>query len=236
MRAERGPVRHTTFLHARRECDPGRAAQVWHLGIYKDKKSLLPIEYYNKLPKKVTVHTVFVLDPMPISGATAVAAMDILKAWGESLRAQAGRQLTIKFVCLVASESVRHRHHRALAAATPPIAPTPKPVRRSRLRPSSSSPKRTPTSRSTSVSSTDRLTIRAHRCRPSCRGWVREATRAHALGTPASHDTRAPLLVPGPSPSRRHRRQALWNGRERCGASGRAARRRWDGRGVMHRT
>ena len=28
-------------------------AQVWHLGIYKDKKSLLPIEYYNKLPKKV---------------------------------------------------------------------------------------------------------------------------------------------------------------------------------------
>ena len=56
-------------------------AQVGHLGIYRDKKSLLPIEYYNKLPKKVTVHTVFVLDPMPISGATAVAAMAILKAW-----------------------------------------------------------------------------------------------------------------------------------------------------------
>ena len=28
-------------------------AQVWHLGIYRDKKSLLPIEYYNKLPKQV---------------------------------------------------------------------------------------------------------------------------------------------------------------------------------------
>ena len=36
MRAERGPARHTTFLHARRECAPGRAAQVWHLGIYKE--------------------------------------------------------------------------------------------------------------------------------------------------------------------------------------------------------
>lgn len=29
-------------------------AQVWHLGIYRDKKSLLPIEYYNKLPKKAS--------------------------------------------------------------------------------------------------------------------------------------------------------------------------------------
>ena len=52
-------------------------AQVWHLGIYRDKASLLPVEYYNKLPKKVTVHTVYVLDPMPVSGATAVAAVDI---------------------------------------------------------------------------------------------------------------------------------------------------------------
>jgi len=78
-------------------------AQVWHLGIYRDKTSLLPIEYYNKLPKKVTVHTAFVLDPMPITGATAVAAMDILKAWGEGLK-PTGRTLRICFVCIVASE------------------------------------------------------------------------------------------------------------------------------------
>ena len=76
-------------------------AQVWHLGIYRDKKSLLPVEYYNKLPKRITVQTVFVLDPMPMSGATAVAAMDILKAWGSSVP---GAQLRIKFVCLGASE------------------------------------------------------------------------------------------------------------------------------------
>jgi len=79
-------------------------AQVWHLGIYRDKMSLLPVEYYNKLPKKVTVHTVFVLDPMPISGSTAVAAMDILKSWGESLK-PSGKTLCIKFVCLVASQA-----------------------------------------------------------------------------------------------------------------------------------
>ena len=32
-----------------------RRGQVWHLGIYRDKTSLLPVEYYNKLPKKRTV-------------------------------------------------------------------------------------------------------------------------------------------------------------------------------------
>ena len=79
-------------------------AQVWHLGIYRDKTSLLPIEYYNKLPKKVTVHTVYILDPMPISGATAVAAMDILKAWGESLKST-GKTLSVVFICIVASEA-----------------------------------------------------------------------------------------------------------------------------------
>ena len=79
-------------------------AQVWHLGIYRDKTSLLPIEYYNKLPKQVTCTECFVLDPMPISGATAVAAIDILKAWGEGLKGT-GKKLTISFVCVVAAES-----------------------------------------------------------------------------------------------------------------------------------
>lgn len=72
-------------------------AQVYHLGIYRDKTSLLPVEYYNKLPKRVTAHTVFVLDPCPISGATAIAAIDILKSWGSS-------KLRIKFICISASE------------------------------------------------------------------------------------------------------------------------------------
>lgn len=73
-------------------------AQVWHLGIYRDKASLLPVEYYNKLPKKVSVERVFLLDPMPISGSTAVAALDILKAWGST----AGHPFAVELVCLVA--------------------------------------------------------------------------------------------------------------------------------------
>ena len=76
-------------------------AQVWHLGIYRDKTSLLPVEYYNKLPKQVKVTTIYLLDPMPISGATAVAAVDILKAWGSQL--PKGKRLSIKFVCIGAS-------------------------------------------------------------------------------------------------------------------------------------
>lgn len=82
-------------------------AKVYHLGIYRDKTSLLPVEYYNKLPKRVDCDTVFVLDPCPISGSTAIAAIDILKAWGASGRAAAGaepRALSIKFVCIGASE------------------------------------------------------------------------------------------------------------------------------------
>jgi uracil phosphoribosyltransferase len=84
-------------------------AKVYHLGIYRDKTSLLPVEYYNKLPKRVDCDTVFVLDPCPISGATAIAAIDILKAWGASGRKAAGakqppRALHIKFVCIGASE------------------------------------------------------------------------------------------------------------------------------------
>lgn len=34
------------------------SSQVWHLGIYRDKASLLPVEYYNKLPKSVSVDQV----------------------------------------------------------------------------------------------------------------------------------------------------------------------------------
>jgi uracil phosphoribosyltransferase len=74
-------------------------AQVWHLGIYRDKASLMPVEYYNKLPKAVSVERVYVLDPMPISGSTAVAAIDILKSWGSS----AGHPFEVELVSLVAT-------------------------------------------------------------------------------------------------------------------------------------
>jgi uracil phosphoribosyltransferase len=57
-------------------------AEVWHIGIYRDEKTLRPVQYYNKLPIEPRVHICFVLDPMLATGGSAVAACDILKKWG----------------------------------------------------------------------------------------------------------------------------------------------------------
>lgn len=56
--------------------------QVWHIGLYRDEKTLRPVEYYNKLPNDPTVEVCLVLDPMLATGGSAVATIDILKRWG----------------------------------------------------------------------------------------------------------------------------------------------------------
>jgi uracil phosphoribosyltransferase len=56
--------------------------QVWHIGLYRDEKTLRPVEYYNRLPTEPTVHMCLVLDPMLATGGSAVATIDILKRWG----------------------------------------------------------------------------------------------------------------------------------------------------------
>ena len=58
------------------------AAQVWHLGLYRDHKTLRPVTYYNKLPASPNIEQAFVVDPMLATGGSAVAAVDILKEWG----------------------------------------------------------------------------------------------------------------------------------------------------------
>ncbi|KAA3642299.1 MAG: uracil phosphoribosyltransferase [Chloroflexi bacterium] len=58
------------------------AAQVWHIGLYRDEETLQPVQYYNKLPSEPTVSMVFVLDPMLATGGSAVATIDIVKKWG----------------------------------------------------------------------------------------------------------------------------------------------------------
>ena len=55
---------------------------VWHIGLYRDERTLQPIEYYNKLPLEPTVSVCLVLDPMLATGGSAVATVDILKDWG----------------------------------------------------------------------------------------------------------------------------------------------------------
>ncbi len=57
-------------------------AQVWHLGLFRDERTLRPVEYYNRLPDSATVDVCLILDPMLATGGSATAAIDVLKRWG----------------------------------------------------------------------------------------------------------------------------------------------------------
>ena len=57
-------------------------AQVWHLGLFRDERTLRPVEYYNKLPNSATVDLCLILDPMLATGGSATAAIEVLKKWG----------------------------------------------------------------------------------------------------------------------------------------------------------
>ncbi len=57
-------------------------APVLHLGIFRDKITLQPVEYYNKLPQSNAFDICYILDPMIATGGTAIAAIDMLKDLG----------------------------------------------------------------------------------------------------------------------------------------------------------
>lgn len=57
-------------------------SEVWHIGLYRDEKTLRPVEYYNKLPLEPTVSVCLILDPMLATGGSATAAVEVLKRWG----------------------------------------------------------------------------------------------------------------------------------------------------------
>jgi len=81
------------------------SAEVWHIGIYRDEKTLKPVQYYNKLPIEPRVQVCLILDPMLATGGSAVATVDILKQWGVT---------RIKFVGLIgAPEGIQNMvdHH-----------------------------------------------------------------------------------------------------------------------------
>ncbi len=58
------------------------SAEVWHIGLYRDEKTLKPVEYYNKLPIAPSVGVCLILDPMLATGGSAAATISILKKWG----------------------------------------------------------------------------------------------------------------------------------------------------------
>ncbi len=77
-------------------------AEVWHLGLFRDERTLRPVEYYNKLPDSTSVDLCLILDPMLATGGSAIAAIDVLKRWG------AVKPVRIKLVNLIAApEGVR---------------------------------------------------------------------------------------------------------------------------------
>lgn len=69
-------------------------AKVGHIGLYRDHKTHLPIEYYCKLPSDIEQREIFVLDPMLATGGSAVAAIQFIKSKG-------GKK--IQFMCLIAA-------------------------------------------------------------------------------------------------------------------------------------
>ncbi|HEX2696487.1 MAG TPA: uracil phosphoribosyltransferase [Anaerolineales bacterium] len=80
-------------------------AEVWHIGLYRDERTLKPVEYYNKLPVEPTVSVCLIVDPMLATGGSATATADVLKRWGVK---------KIKFVGLIgAPEGIKmmQEHH-----------------------------------------------------------------------------------------------------------------------------
>ena len=57
-------------------------APVFHLGLFRDEKTLQAIEYYNKLHRHRPVQVALVLDPMLATGGSAGAAVTCIKRWG----------------------------------------------------------------------------------------------------------------------------------------------------------
>jgi len=83
-------------------------AKVGHIGIYRDPKTLKPVEYYSKLPAQLEDAQVIIVDPMLATGGSAIAAIDLIKKEG-------GKK--IQFLCLVAAPEGAE----ALAQAHPDI-------------------------------------------------------------------------------------------------------------------
>lgn len=78
------------------------SARVGHIGLYRDPKTLIAIEYYFKVPHDVDKRDMLVVDPMLATGNSAVAAVDRLKETNP---------VSMKFVCLLAApEGIKHFH------------------------------------------------------------------------------------------------------------------------------
>ena len=70
------------------------SARVGFVGLYRDEKTLQPVQYYCKLPEKLDERLVIAVDPMLATGNSSAAAIDLLKEAGAT---------DIRFLCLLAA-------------------------------------------------------------------------------------------------------------------------------------
>ena len=70
------------------------AAKVGHIGLYRDPETLLPVEYYVKLPSDISERDLILVDPMLATGGSAIEAVNSLKKRGAK---------SIRFMCLIAA-------------------------------------------------------------------------------------------------------------------------------------
>ena len=83
-------------------------AKIGHIGLYRDEKTLKPVEYFCKLPKDIDQRDVFVVDPMLATGGSAIDAISQIKIRNP-------RKIT--FMCTIAApEGIK-----ALRAAHPDV-------------------------------------------------------------------------------------------------------------------
>lgn len=70
------------------------AAKVGHIGLYRDPKTLKPVEYYCKMPPDIEERDVIITDPMLATGGSSSDAITLLKKRGAK---------NIKLMCLIAA-------------------------------------------------------------------------------------------------------------------------------------
>ena len=70
------------------------SARVGHIGLYRDHDTLMPVEYYCKLPADIEKREVIVLDAMLATGGSAIDAITQIKTRNPQ---------SIKFMCIIAA-------------------------------------------------------------------------------------------------------------------------------------
>ena len=58
------------------------SARVGHLGMYRDEETMVPVQYFCKMPRDIAERDALIVDPMLATGGSADAAIQIMKGYG----------------------------------------------------------------------------------------------------------------------------------------------------------